>query len=272
MCRHLGLCFALALSTSSLEAHEFWIEPETHQVELGETAAVDLRVGEMLKGRSYPFLSHKFDSYTLTDQSGTRTLSGNEGDIPSIRYRAETPGLHVIAYHARAEEVTFDDFLTFSEYLEEEGHGTAIVRHRERGLPEIGFTEAYTRNAKALIQVGPADPVEADRVIGLPFEVVARQNPYAMSAANLTVSLLRWGEAAADAQIAILQKSDADTVERRIIRTDAEGNAEVSLAGGGQFLLSAVYLEETRAESGAVWRSTWASLTFALPVTATEGQ
>jgi uncharacterized GH25 family protein len=272
MRRHLGLCFVLALNVTSLEAHEFWIEPEAHQVELGETAAIDLRVGEMLKGRSYPFLSHKFESYTLTDQSGTRTLGGDEGDIPSIRYRAETPGLHVIAYHAKAEEVIFDDFLTFSEYLEEEGHGAAVFRHRERGLPEVGFTEAYTRNAKALVQVGPADPVEADRVIGLPFELVARQNPYAMSAANLTVSLLWQGEPAPDAQIAIFQKSEADSVERQILRTDAEGNAEVSLVGGGQFLLSAVHLEETPAESGAVWRSTWASLTFALPVTATEGQ
>lgn len=272
MRHHLGLFLVFALSTSGLNAHEFWIEPETHQVDPGGTAVVDLRVGEMLKGRSYPYLSHKFESYTVTDRSGTRALAGNEGDIPSIRFRPEAPGLRIVAYHAKAEQVTFDEFESFAEYLTEEGHGAAISRHRERGLPEAGFTEAYTRNAKALIQVGPADPAETDRATGLPFELIARENPFALTVPNLTVSLLQDGEAAANAQIAIFQKTGPENVERRIVRTDAAGNAEVSLAGGGQFLLSAVHLEEAPAESGVVWRSTWASLTFGLPVAAAKGQ
>ena len=31
-------------------AHEFWIEPETHVVDVGETVQAELRVGSMLSG------------------------------------------------------------------------------------------------------------------------------------------------------------------------------------------------------------------------------
>jgi uncharacterized GH25 family protein len=253
-------------------AHEFWIEPTAHQVETGDQVLVDLRVGQMLDGRSYPYLSHKFSSYTVSDQTGSRDLLGNEGDIPSISYEAAAPGLHIISYHAVAERITFDEFQLFAEYVEEEGHGTAIRRHRERGLPETGFVEGYTRNAKALIQVGPADPTDKDRATGMPFELIALENPYAAKGKNLRVAL-RWnGEPAAGFQVAVFRKTGPGNVERVPVRTDADGVATIPLAGGGRFLLSAIYLEESPPAAGETWTSTWASLTFELPMAAAANE
>lgn len=56
-----------------------------------------------------------------------------------------------------------------------------------------------------------------------------------------------------------------DTAERTTTMTDADGNAAIALAGGGQYLLGAVHMEEVAEDTGVVWLSTWASLTFGLP-------
>ncbi len=257
----IGLAYALW--APGLHAHEFWVEPLRFQVNLGAEIAVDLRVGQLLAGRSYPYLSHKFARYAVTDSAGQHTLLGDEGDLPSATYAAAAPGLNIISYEALPERLTYDAFGDFVDFVEEEGHATIAARHRARGLPDTGFVEAYTRNAKALVQVGPVRQGQTDTVTGMPFELVALENPYA-GGDTLAVRLLWQGNAVPDAQIAVFRRSSTGAVLRTTTRTDAAGMASLSLTGNGTYLLSAVYLEESPAQSGAVWTSTWASLTFGL--------
>lgn len=260
------ICFGLVLLlAASAQAHEFWIEPESYRVETNASLVADVRVGQMMEGQSYPYLSHKIVSFTVTDRKGVSPVEADEGDIPSLVRKAAAPGLNIVAYDAKAERLTYDAMAEFSEYLEEEGLGRITARHVERGLPGSGFTEAYTRNAKSLIQVGPVGPGDVDRATGLRFELIARKNPYGAALARLPVTLLWLGEPAANTQISVFRKPVAGSVERSTVLTDADGNAEISLAGGGQFLLGAVHMEEVDEETGAVWLSTWASLTFGLP-------
>lgn len=264
MRRYIWLGLVL-LSASSAQAHEFWIAPEAYRIETDASLVADVRVGQMMEGQSYPYLSHKIVSYTVTDRRGVSPVEANEGDIPSLVRNAATPGLNIVAYDAKAEQLTYDTMAEFSEYLEEEGLGHIIARHVERGLPESGFTEAYTRNAKSLIQVGPVEAADEDRATGLRFELVARKNPYSVALVSLPVNLLWLGEPAANTQISIFRKPATGKVVRTTVLTDARGKAEIPLAGGGQFLLGAVHMEEVAEETGAVWLSTWASLTFGLP-------
>lgn len=258
----IGLAFTFW--TSVLEAHEFWVEPVTYQVDFGAEVVVDLRVGQLLAGRSYPYLSHKFARYEVTDSAGVHPLLGVEGDLPSAVYVSAVPGLSIISYEALAERLTYESFKDFVDFVEEEGLPTIAARHRERGLPDTGFVETYTRNAKALVQVGPVKDGQTDTVTGMPFELVALENPYA-GGATVPVSLLWQGNEVPGAQIALFRRSENGAVVRSTYRTDETGKASIPLTGSGTFLLSAVHLEERSAESGAVWHSTWASLTFGLP-------
>jgi uncharacterized GH25 family protein len=272
MHRFILVWAGLLAAPLSAEAHEFWIEPQKYHASVNEDVPVELKVGQMLNGRSYPYLSHKIIAYQMTDGGGTSPLTGNEGDIPSVVYHAPTAGLHILSYHAAPESITYDEFTNFSEYLAEEGKGSLIGRHRERGLPERGFTETYSRNAKALIQIGGADPEDKDKAIGLPFELVAEENPYIVNSASIPVVLLWRGEPAPDEQIAVFRKKGKSEVTRTTFITDAEGKANIPLFGGGQFLLSAVHLEEVEAQGNVAWHSTWASLVFGLPESAGNAQ
>ena len=118
------------------------------------------------------------------------------------------------------------------------------------------------RFTKALVQVGPVKPDHRDRVLGLAYELVALDNPYAARDV-LPVTLLWQGRPEPDSQISVFRKLDG-TVERTLIRTDPNGRADIPLnQAGGHYLLNAVHLEELRG-NGPSWNSSWASMSFAL--------
>jgi uncharacterized GH25 family protein len=258
------LIYVVALANFSLplNAHEFWISPKSSSVSLGDKVILDLQVGQMLVGQSYPYLSQKFGRYQITDNDGVHDLLSNEGDIPSAIYDATVPGLNIIAYHALPEQVTYDSLQEFADFLEEEGLGPVVNRHRERGLPDADFTEAYTRNAKALVQVGPAFEADQDLATGMEFELVALRNPY-LPVTSVPVKLLWQGVGVPNAHVAVFQRVGR-SVERTTYRTNDQGIVDILLRGEGFYMISAVHMEENEESSGAVWHSTWASLSFAI--------
>lgn len=248
-------------SLGAAQSHEFWIEPAAFQLQTGESVALDLKVGMMLEGRPYPFLSHKFLRYDTTTLGATEKLTGREGDLPSVTFTPAEAGLHVIAYQATAETLVYDDFARFVDYVQEEGLPELINRHHARGLPDTGFAESYVRNVKALVQVDKAQADQRDTVVGLPFELVALENPF-LGQKTLPVKLLWQGNPLPRHQIALFRRHPAGTVSRTVFRTDDAGIATLPVIGQGVFLLSAVLIEETDIKGGPVWHSTWAGLTF----------
>ena len=254
----------LACSVSAAAAHEFWIAPQRYAVEPGAQIVATLRVGQMMRGTEHPYLTTWFHAFTVTTRDGTRDVAGFEGDMPALSYTAAEPGLYVIAYHSTADRITFDDWDLFRKYLAYEGLEGIAEAHRARRLPEIGFTEEYTRYAKALVQVGPVDERDRDAPLGLRFELVAENNPYAPGAETVTVTLLRRGEPAAGRQIAVFRC--AGEVTRTLVTTDARGQAAIPIVDGGVFLLNAVDIRPVETDEAEkhpiVWASDWASLTF----------
>jgi uncharacterized GH25 family protein len=253
----------LICGVSSVAAHEFWVEPQPFTVQPDAQIVFTLRVGEMMRGKSLPFHSSNFQSLTITTRNGTRYLNGIEDDIAALSYTAGESGLHVIAYHSTANQVTFDDWETFRDYVSEEGLDEIAKKHRARNLPDSGFKEDYTRYAKALVQVGPAGEQDRDAARGLPLELVAEDNPYVPGLETVRVKLLSAGKPVPGRQITVFRYDGA--VSRSVVNTDARGQAAIPVASGGLFLLNAIDLQPVEDQT-AVWSSYWASLTFGLPV------
>lgn len=256
-----SLCLALVLGAPApLAAHEFWIEPQTHWLTPGETLAANLKVGQDFKGALFPYLRDRFLGYTITDAAGTRDNKARDGDIPSLLTDATEPGLIILGYHSTADRLEYDAWEQFVDYATYEGHEAALDAHLAADLPRSGFSEDYTRCAKALVQVGPPSKDDRDRALGLPFELVALDNPFLAGLEEVEVALLRAGAPAPDIQIAVFRMGDP--VTRTLVRTDEAGRATVALDGGGRFLLNAVDLRLAPQGAGVAWESWWASLTF----------
>lgn len=254
----------LVWGISAAAAHEFWVEPRRYSVESGARITAKLRNGQMMRGAELPYLRTWIRAFSVTTRDSTRDVEGFDGDMPALSYAAEQPGLHVIAYESTVDRITFDDWDRFRKYLAYEGLGGIAEVHRARGLPEVGFSEDYTRFAKALVQVGPVGAEDKDARLGLRFELVAENNPYAPGADAVTVTLLRQGEPVAGRQIAVFRCSGE--VTRTTVITNARGQAVIPIAGGGVFLLNAVDIRPVETDAlgkdSVVWASDWASLTF----------
>lgn len=263
----LSACFAA-------DAHEFWIEPISSQIERGSKITARLNVGQDLKGSSYSYLPQRFDSFTYTVGGKTAPVEGRLGDNPALNMTAIEDGLHVIAYQSKAEILTYTEASKFNQFLDYEGLGWVLEVHNKRGLPETRFKEAYTRYAKSLVQVGAYNDEEKqfDQAVGLPIELVAEQSPFRPDADFIDVTLLRDGKPLPDIQVATFQQMPDGTFQRRLTRSDQQGKAKISLGGGGFFLISAVQMEEANPADydedvvgrKPVWKSLWASLTFRL--------
>lgn len=243
------------------QPHEFWVEPDKFMAAVGNQVTLDLRVGQMLNGVSYPFFSRKFVRYVNTVSGETLPFDGREGDTPSLTFTADREGLNVISYHAIPEFLTYDTFSDFVEFVEDEGLAQIVDQHKERGLPSVGFTEGYSRNSKALVQIGPVKEGQNDEFTGMPYELIAMANPYA-GQDTLQVKLLWQGDPVPDAQVAIFYRSADGVVSRSLTRTEDTGVATIPTANAGFYMLSSVWLDEREAESGEVWHSTWAALSF----------
>jgi uncharacterized GH25 family protein len=260
--RAVALAVALLQAAGPAAAHEFWIEPDRPRAEVGETVRAELRVGRVLVGETYPYLSDQIVAARLHAPGGVTDIAGMEGDLPALSVTPAEPGLHVIAYHAAPAYTVFEELADFAAYLDYEGLGAVAELHKARGLPGTEIAEAYVRNARALLQVGPADPADTDRPTGMPLELVALGNPHAEGTEEIEVQLLWQGAPLPDRQVSVFQRPAETEATRSLLTTDAEGKIVLPLGEEGFVLLNAVQIKPVSGPGSVVWESHWASLTF----------
>lgn len=267
----LAFVFFASLVTPSI-AHEYWIEPVQFTVSRGEAIQGDLKNGQDFKGVNFGYIPDRFEKFTLTGPGGSQPVKARIGDRPALNMTPAEPGLYSASYQSTFDHITFKDNEKIRYYLEYEGLDGAYERHLERGLSPDRFQERYARCAKALIQVGEPDDGR-DQLTGMIFEWVAEENPYALSATDQLSLRLYWqGEPMANKHVNIFQ-NDGTEVERKTMRTDAEGRIAVPLTGGGKFMINAVKLLEGDEDPDTdlpEWTSYWASMTFGLEGTDTQ--
>jgi uncharacterized GH25 family protein len=176
-------------------------------------------------------------------------------------------GLVVIVHETSDSTLTYTEWDKFIDFVEHKDFDSALAAHAARGLPETGFKESYRRYAKALIAVGSG--AGSDAPTGLETEIVALANPYTDDlSGGLPVRVLYQDAPRADAQVELFEKGPDEAVVVTLHRTDAEGVARLPVKPGYEYLVDAVILRDTGnddTETGPVWHSLWAALTFATP-------
>ena len=243
--------------------HEFWIEPHSYQVTPGEPVSADLVNGQSFKGARLPYFETRTARFELVAGGETRIHEGRMGDLPALAGINAPSGLLTVIHETRPETLVYKTWEKFEAFAQHKDFADIRARHAERGLPFEDFTERYTRHAKALIAVG--DGAGADRALGLETEFVAEKNPYTMASDVLPVRLLYQGQPRADAQIEVFERAPGGEVTVFLLRSDLGGGADIPVKPGHEYLLDAVVLRPADPDSGAVWESLWAALTFAVP-------
>ena len=247
-------------------AHEFWLDAVDYTLDIGQELQVDIRVGQGFKGNKYSFNPNLFFDFSATDVDGKAPINGRIGDQPAVAMTPVNEGLLVLNHFSTAQLLTYDDDGKFESFIHSKGLDWVLEEHMARGLPVFGFGEGYTRFAKSLIAVG--EGAGRDAHTGMPFELVALQNPYTDDITNGLPVRLFWGAGGlADIQIDIFQrpKDGSDVVKTHVV-TDETGLAFIPVTSGDTYMINAVHMitpskEETE-RTTAVWHSLWASMTF----------
>ncbi|MEO0636838.1 MAG: DUF4198 domain-containing protein [Pseudomonadota bacterium] len=260
------------LFSQAAQAHEFWLWPESYEIDPGQAATATIRVGEHFKGNSYTYNPRDFERFDVLMAGEMSPVSGQLGDRPAMRVPDAEPGLLIGIHQSDLDRLTYSDFEKFKTFARLEGEDAAIDAHTMRGLPESGFEEVYRRFAKTYLSVGTGEGM--DRPVGMAFELVALTNPYT-DKGDMRFQLLRDGKPDANAQVAVWSRELGAATEagsptkgdRVLFRTDDMGEVAIPTVKGREYLASAVRIlqpgpAELAARPDAVWYSLWASATW----------
>lgn len=250
----------LAVGTSRLLAHDFWIQPSTFRPKPGTTVELRFLVGEGLIGEVLPRNTPLIDTFVASGPDGIVVVPGQHGRDPAGVIRVTQPGVVVVGYRSRRSSTELAPE-AFERYLAEEGLEHIVKRAALRPLPGRPVREVFSRCAKALLLAGPPNAQGSDRPLGFTLELVAGKNPYGLRPGDdLPIRLLYDGAPLADALVVALNREGSGVKVQA--RSDRDGRVALRLDRPGAWLIKAVHLVPAPADVGADWESFWASLTF----------
>jgi hypothetical protein len=260
--------------SSSVAAHDFWIQPSTFRPKMGSLVGLQLLVGQDMIGDPVPRDTTAVKEFLVVSASGQKEVPGRDGGNPAGIIRVDRASLLVVGYESypRAIELTPEKF---DQYLGEEGLDE--IRSLAVASKKLTRTahERYARCAKTLLltstPVAPAAGQSAgapgrapgDRRLGLTLELVAERNPYLTPVGQPLPFVLTYeGKPKPDALVIAVNEKDPSKKLKG--RTDRAGRVTFTFPAGGGWLVKAVHMIPSKA-TGTDWESFWASLTFELP-------
>lgn len=265
----------LSVQMTRVYAHEFWILPNKFQLKTGEKAGFTPYIGQNFKGEDYPRINSWINRFEVFDARSKKQVKGLDGDEPAGTVSSQIPGLKTVIYHSRPDNIVFNKWDKFVDYLQEEGLDEFKDRHVQLGKSQERISEDYIRCAKSLVYVGEISnkSADADRLTGMPLEFLAEKNPYRLKQGQkLPVRLFYQGQPLGGRMIKVLNKSAPDALGHLV--TDREGRAKIPLTHSGEYLLNVVHMvpvpkgqkSSSKGDEKEVidWQSYWASLTFSI--------
>ena len=250
----------ILLKSNSTNAHEFWMEPDKYFANQSDTIEISNRIGQNFIGDTWPYISNSFFSFEYVLNKTSVRIVGLEGDDPAAKLKINSAGLVIVTQHTKGDEVTFEKWKKFKEYLKNEGLADKIDEHLRQNLPKQDIKEKYYRCAKLLLNIQSSSE-DFDHFTGMPLEIVTAKNPYHLEPnEQLQVQVLYYGEPLPNAQIIKISKNSGTRLFGP--RTNADGKALLTLTESGPILLSVVHLTAAPKRSNVHWISHWASLTF----------
>ena len=250
-------------ATTSLRAHDFWIEPRAFTVTPGGLVGLRLMVGQNMLGDALVRDEAGLERFIVRRGDDQQSIPGRDGGEPAGILRVIGPGLMVVGYQSRPHALELSRE-KFDSYLGEEGlDAVQTILAGMKTRPTVA-REQYIRCAKALLSSGAQAAGQRDRAMGLTLELVADRNPYILAPGQpFPVTLLYNGVPQPDALVIAINRDDPGA--RISARSNAQGRVNFTLTRGGVWLIKAVHMIATPPGSEADWQSFWASLTFELP-------
>lgn len=254
------LFFVLSISTSVL-AHEFWLEPETFQT-TKDRVAVEIKVGMNYAGNLWRGRLENLITLSQFHNGKMTSLISKPLSEPVAQALTAEPGQYLLGL---TNENSFIELSAtdFENYVISEGLEFIVEQRKKLGESESKGRELYRRCVKTLIQRGEKTDSESyGHIFGFPLEIVALDNPYGSKPQQLlTFKLLFQGQPLSGAKVMVWHEHE-DELKRSELRTKADGKITFLYRPEGKWMLSVVHMERIEDREVADWQSYWGSYTF----------
>lgn len=259
------------IASSSVAAHDFWVQPTAYWVQPFTVTAMTLQVGHGPSRQRSPIPSRRITKFHAVTPRGS-TIDLREGlrrggDANDGEFAFRDPGGYVLVLET---DYTYNRLPAqrFNDHVASEGLRLALEERRLAGRLEADGSENYARRAKALVQVGPArggSQLQITRPLGLELEIVPEVSPYAEPRpATLPIRVVYRGHRLAGALVKLTNlDDDAEPFATQL--TDVAGRATFTMPAGGRWLLNVVWASPLPESAAANFETQFASLTFGFP-------
>jgi len=256
-----------AAALAGAAAHDFWLQPTSFWAAPGAPTPLTLQVGHGPARQRSPIPAARVVTFRsigpagATDRKTDLSLGGRQADA---MLSFPTPGTHVLVFETNYAESNLPA-LRFNDYLAAEGLTEALRFRQRTGSSDEPGREIYTRNAKALVQVGSSGARRQPQVtapVGLTLEIVPEVNPYALTpGASLPIRVLYEGRPLPGALVKLTDLSaDERPVETHL--SDGAGRAVFRPPHPGTWLLNVIWSKPLANNRRADFATVFSSLTF----------
>jgi uncharacterized GH25 family protein len=269
--RNLALFLALFITFSGTIAHEFWLSPINYKIEKGESINVNFYVGEGFVGENWANKVKRLATFVLYSSKNKETdltTKAKADTLSHAKVQFKKEGTHLIAMTSLPSFIELEAE-KFKAYLEEDGLENILLKRKNEGMENQSAKEFYSRCVKTLIQVGTKTTDIQQKIVGLPLEIIAIENPYNLKIEDtIQFKIFFHGKPLSKGMVKIWNRpskmSKSEAVKCVNVSPDNEGIVKVKLQNDGEWMISIVQMEEYQNKKEADYRSYWASFTFGI--------
>lgn len=261
----------LCIGSHRVGAHDFWVQPASYWVASGADSPFTLQVGHgPFRQRSLIPLSRILHFEAVGPDESRENLRSRlqlGGPISDGAVDFGARGTYILVLQTDARAYSLLPAIRFNDYLRYEGLTPALDYRERTHRMAMDGSESYSRQAKALIQVGSlsAPQPQVTRPVGLVLEIVPDVDPYAIPRPKtLPVHVLYEGRRLAGALVMLTNlEHDANPVEVHL--TDRNGEAEFVAPPSGTWLLNVIWTKVAPRASDTDFETVFSSLSFGFP-------
>lgn len=185
----------------------------------------------------------------------------DEGKATMLEIKTEGPGTYVvgIATHPRDISMSAEEF---NDYLHNDGMPDALAERRKNNELGKDVRERYSKNERAVFQVGDELSEDYKKTLGYPIEIIPQQNPYSLKVGD-TIAVLCTLEGRLLVNQFVIGGWESRDGHQHLVsgRTDGSGISRFKLAGAGKWYLQTIHMTRV-SDPNLDYESKWANVTF----------
>lgn len=256
------LSTALVCCAQILSAQQFWIEPSSYYAKPGDSISVRFVVGENLNGDAWNLRKERIQKLELFYGNTVQDLLPmvKEGQANHLKFRVGEPGAYVLKIKTKNSFIELPA-TNFNAYLKENAMDDAILRRQKTDATTKPGKEFYTRNAKAIIQVGDKEDGGYKKNTALPLEIIPLTNTKDFKEGDaVKFKVMYHGKPLFGARAFVWNNQGVKTYAQPIY-SQQDGTIEVRIFNNGLWMISVIQMTPAT-QAGADWQSYWGTLVF----------